>query len=333
MKKKILNLTSLLFVIYCLIPLNLLSQENSDFKPSGNVILRTFFDYHTDFHDHRGFDITRAYIGYNYKFTPTLQARAIIDGASGKNSSNQLVPFLKNAYVNWNYKNWDVNAGLINSLINPTQEKYFGLRYVIENIATLNKIGQSADLGINATYKFNKIVSVDASITNGEGYKDIEMDNTMRYALGTNIKPVKNLLIRGYVDYYNKPSDTVNLNSKKDLMTMNVFVGYDNSKLAVGAEYIQQFNNKFIKENDFQGYSVFSTIKIAPKWKPFIRYDYMKSTSINDKPWNKTDGSLAILGIEYQPTKLLKFAANFRNYNYIKKDAEQFIYLNAEFNL
>lgn len=33
------------------------------------------------------------------------------------------------------------------------------------------KFGSSADLGVSVAYKFNKVVSADVIVANGEGYK------------------------------------------------------------------------------------------------------------------------------------------------------------------
>ena len=79
-------------------------QDSLAFKPSGRVIARGFLDYSSGFGEankERGFDITRAFLGYNYQFTKTFSGQVIIDGAAGKTSSDGMEVYLRNAFINW----------------------------------------------------------------------------------------------------------------------------------------------------------------------------------------------------------------------------------------
>ena len=308
------------------------AQEEAEFKPSGKIIARAFFDYSNNFNNESGFDLTRAFLGYNYKFSPTLQARVIVDGASGKNESGKLEPYIRNAYLSWHDKGFTLNAGLTGLLQFNTQENYWTHRYVIKSFQDLNGMGSSVDLGFTAEYEINPVLSVDFSLTNGEGYKKIKSDNNAKYALGINFKPIKNTLIRVYADYYNKSKDSL---STKDQTVLAFFAGYQVEKLSVGAEYNHQFNRNFENGKDFYGYSVYSSLQVAPKWRAFARYDWADSSTPQtySNPWSKQDGQLLMMGIEFQPVKQLKIAPNFRNFNYDQRSSEQFLFINAEFNL
>ncbi|MGM5632057.1 outer membrane beta-barrel protein [Apibacter raozihei] len=307
-------------------------KEESAFKPSGNVIARGFLDYSNNFKNESGFNITRAFLGYSYKILPGLEGVVILDGASGKNSSGKLEPYLRNAYLCWKDKQFNVHAGLTGLLQFSIQENYWTHRYVAKSFQDMNSMAPSVDLGFTAEYAITPKISVDFSLTNGEGYKKIKSDNNARYAAGISVKPLKNTLFRVYADYYNKSKDSL---STKDQSNVALFLGYQNPKFSAGAEYNHQFNRDFVNGKDFYGYSFYGSLKIAPKWRTFARYDWADSSnpSTSKSYWSKLDGQLLMFGFEFCPIKQIKLAPNFRNLNYARRDAEQYFFINAEFRL
>ncbi len=310
-------------------------EEVTEFKPSGKVIAQSFLDYSNNFDDQSGFDLTRALLGYNYKILSTLQAQVVVDGASGKDSSGKLQPYIRNVYVNWKDKGFDIYVGLTGMLQFSTQDANWGHRYVSKSFQDLNGMGPSVDIGFTAKYDIAPALSVDFSLTNGEGYKKIQVDDNMKYALGVNLKPFKNSIIRAYVDYYNKSKDNASTVKRNDQKTLSLFAGYQVEKVSFGAEYNYQFDRDFVDGKDFYGYSLYSSVKVAPKWKVFGRYDWSDSANPEGvtQPWSKQDGQVMIIGAEFQPIKQIKIAPNFRNFNYNGQDSEQFLFISTEFKL
>lgn len=320
------------------------AQNDSIFKPSGNIILRSFFDYSNNFgtaDKESGFDITRAFLGYKYQLTPTLSGQVIIDGASGRTSSNKLEVYLRNAFINWKDKGFDINLGLIGLLQFNLQEEYWKHRYVLKSFQDLNKMGHSVDLGATIKYKFNPFISADVSLTNGEGYKNISKNNSTRYAAGLTLNPVKNTVFRIYTDLYNhsealrdKLPEGIENSTYKDQYTLALFAGYQNKIISGGVEFNKIFNKGFIEKKDCYGYSVYASAKVAPKWRVFARYDLMDSSKPKNfkEDWNDLDGQLAIVGVEFQPIKQLKISPNFRNINPDRDKSEQYVFLNFDFS-
>jgi len=321
------------------------AQDSLAFKPSGKVIARGFLDYSTGFghaNDERGFDITRAFLGYNYKITRSLSAQVIIDGASGKTASDGLEVHLRNVVVNWNDKNLNINAGLTNLMQFSIQEKYWMHRYVMKSFQDEYKMAPSVDLGATIEYTFNPYISADFSLTNGEGYKKVKKDNSMRYAAGLSLHPIKNTILRVYADIYNDdetrrdalPSDVTDANYK-DQYTLSLFAGYQDKSISFGAEYNRVYNKGFIEKKDYFGYSFYTSVKLASKWRTFARYDLMDSSapSVFTSPWNDLDGQFMMIGAEFQPLKQLKIAPNFRNINADRAKSEQYLFINVEINL
>lgn len=335
---------SLSLIIFLVIP-NSYAQDSLAFKPSGKIIARGFLDYSTGFgdaNDESGFDITRAFLGYNYKFAKNFQGQVIIDGASGKTSESGLEVYVRNAFINWNDGRLNINVGLIGLLQFSTQEDYWMHRYVMKSFQDLNKMAPSVDIGFTMEYQFNKYISADISLTNGEGYKKIKKDDNMRYAAGINLSPIDNLLFRVYADIYNdRGADRDNLSPDlpnigyDNQYTLSLFAGYQNKLISLGAEYNKVYNKDFTSDKDYYGYSFYTSGKIASKWRAFARFDLMDSNipSAFTSPWNDLDGNLTMFGVEFRPFKQLKIAPNFRNINPSRNKSEQYLFVNLEFNL
>lgn len=339
-----MKLRNLFLFLFIQISILSYSQEQKDFKPYGTIIARGFFDFSQGFgnaSDESGFDITRAFLGYNYKFSPTLQAQVVIDGASG-NDDGKLEVYVRNVFVNWKDYGFNISVGEIGLLQFSTQERYWGYRYVLRSFQDLNKMAPSVDLGVTAEYKFNDIVSADISITNGEGYKNVVKNKSTRYAAGLSISPIKNTIFRIYTDLYNDGEDARDnlpegvINAKyADQKSLSLFAGYKSDIAWGGVEYSRIFNKGFIKDKDYYGYSGYGSVKFAPKWSLYARYDITDSKKPVEftSPWNSLDGQLMIAGVEFRPIKQLKISPNFRNINPDRGKSEQYLFVNLEFNL
>lgn len=343
MRKKKLIFIGIILSFVCS---SLVAQtDTTTFKPSGKIITRIFADYSAGLNSHSdnsGFDITRALLGYNYRITPTLQARVVIDGTAGHSTDNKLEVYLRNAYLNWCDKGFDVYVGEIGMLKFATQEKFWGHRYVMKSFQDDNKMSASVDIGLTAKYTFAPNFSADLTIVNGEGYKEVNKDNSNRYGLGLTYQPITNITLRAVGDLYNESVDMRD-NLPEGVMTANyaneyslsLFGGYKNKIVTAGVEYAHVFNRGFIKDKEIHGFSVYSTVKIASKWQVYARYDNLDSSSPSNfgTEWNDRDGQAMIAGVQFQPLKQLKISPNFRNFNPDRDKSEQYIFINLEFNL
>lgn len=321
--------------------------DSLKFEPSGRIIATAFIDYSTGLNSNTnedtGFDITRAFLGYNYKFAPTLEAQVIIDGAAGKDEKDNYEVYLRNAFIRWYDYGFDVSVGEIGMLAFAMQQKYWHHRYVLKSFQDLNDMNHSADLGATASYAFNSVLSADLTFANGEGYKKVKKNGSNRYAAGLTLTPFENAAIRVYGDVYNKkdtlmrdelPEGIADVNYKNQY-SLALFAGYMNESISGGIEYNRVFNKGFIEKKDYFGYSVYASLKVAPKWRVYARYDHMDSKSPSGfaSPWNDNDGQLMIGGVEFRPFKQLKISPNIRNINPDRNKSEQYLFINLEFNL
>jgi hypothetical protein len=336
-------------ILACLISISFSSiysqEKKEEFKPSGKVIARSFFDVGVqNSENHKseyGFDITRAFLGYSYQFAPEFSATLVIDGASG-NSAGKIEPHIRNAFVNYKNKGFDISVGMTGLYQFSAQEGYWRHRYVQKTLQDLNKMGNSVDMGITAAYNFRSVLSIDLSASNGEGYKKIVRNKSTRFSGGISVFPVKNLIIRAYGDIYTEsedmrdklPDGVVNA-SYTAQKVLSLFAGYQNDWISGGVEFSQLFDKGFIKDKSCRGISAFVSGKAANKWRVFGRYDWLKSQRPADftANWNDLDGQTAIIGTEYQPFKQLKVAPNFRFFKPDNAKASPQFLINFEFNL
>ncbi|MEN8223784.1 MAG: porin [Bacteroidota bacterium] len=323
-----------LMLLLALMPLStgVLAQSGEDFKPSGKPIVKIFANYHSIFSDGdaaNAFQITRAYLGYEYSFSKNFSGKIVLDVGDPGLGRFKLTAFLKNAYLKYNYKKFTVSFGMISTTAFKTQEKFWGYRYLYKSFQDAYRFNSSADLGISLNYRFTDFLSADFSIFNGEGYKLVQLDSTFQAALGVTVKPVDDLILRIYYDYMEKDAAQ---------QTIALFAGYTIGKFSLGAEYDRQLNHGIIYHKDFDGYSVFATFKVNNKWKVFGRYDKLSSvkTDHEEQVWNlNRDGQIIIAGLEFNPVKGIKLTPNYQGW--IPADADAHVlhgaFLNCEIKL
>ena len=294
-------------IIACL-GLGAMAQEPAEETPQGKAIIQVFGNLHTGFgadNDDRGFELDRSYLGYQYSFGKGLQMKAVMDiGKSSDVGDYQRIAYIKNAQVTWKPGRWTLDGGLISTTQFKVQEKHWGYRYIMKSFQDEYKFGSSADLGISAAYKFNDVVSADAIIVNGEGYKKVQVKDGLQYGLGATVTPVKGLTLRVYGSLNESTQK-----GAKDAYNWAAFAGYKNDRFSLGAEYNIYQNTGFVDDADQYGLSVYGTAHLSKVVDVFARYDYL--TSKDD--WNiGKDESAAMLGAQFKECKYVKIAPNLR---------------------
>ena len=284
------------------------AQNTKTEEPKGKAIVQVFGNFHSGFgteNDERGFELERSYLGYEYKLSKGLSVKGVMDiGKSNDVSDYQRIAYIKNAMVSWKTSNLTLNGGLISTTQFNFQEKFWGYRYIMKSFQDQYKFGNSADLGISATYKFTNWLSADAIIVNGEGYKKIQKNDGLNYGLGTTLTPAKGLQIRLYGGV-NESSEQ----DKKNIVNMAAFIGYKNDKFTIGAEYNKMWNASYKEGQDQYGYSVFASAKLNKKTDVYARLDDLCSKD----DWNEAkDEQNTILGAQFKLGKYVKIAPNFR---------------------
>lgn len=283
-----------------------MAQEQSSSK--GKPIITIFGDAGVGFADGEinalGFNLERAYLGYDYRFDDRWSAKVVYDMGRGDDTKLQRLGYVKNAELDYKNGNLSVKIGLTGTSQFNFQEKFWGYRYVAKSFQDENKWGSSADLGISAAYKFGSILSADLSVFNGEGYKKVQADDQLLYGLGVTATPLKGLSLRMYGEA-KTARDTV------AQYTAAFFAGYKCKAFRLGVEYNMQLNHGSTAHRDIQGLSLYGSGRLSDQFDAYARFDY--GTSSADDAWCfAQDGTMILVGVDYHNCKLFSISPNVR---------------------
>ncbi|MEA3318015.1 MAG: hypothetical protein U9R54_08665 [Bacteroidota bacterium] len=305
-------------------------NANNNFNPEGNVYGKIYSNFHSSLNDDiddSGFEIKRVYFGYKYKMTSNFSANIKLD--IGSDNALKRYTYVKNAELIYTKDKLKINFGMINLYECCLQTKTWGHRYINKALLTKYNLGQTADIGVSMLYKFNKFVSADITITNGEGYANIQQDNAFQSAIGVTVKPNDKITARVYGDYSEK--------AEKEL-TFTSLLAYEATKdLSFGVEYNYKHNNKFIAEHNVYGFSSYISYDINDKFELFGRFDDLSSNTLegDNDPWNyNKEGQFIVGGVQFKPISKVKIAANIQDWAPAdNSDRETLFFINLEYKL
>jgi opacity protein-like surface antigen len=304
-------------------------------EPSGKAITEIFTDFHININDaarHTGFDLNRAYLGYQFMPGGNLTGKIIINAGSPDDvsidSKQRRYAFFREASISWSNEKLIVTMGMTGTRIFEFQQRFWGKRYIANTYQSINGYGFVADLGVAVDYQINKIFRADFTLMNGEGYLNLQADDNLRGSLGLTITPDDNIAIRIYGD----------IQRQRGLWqpVAVAFAGFKNDLFNIGGEVSWKSNIDVNQGHHAWGVSATGSINITEKIDVFGRYDYSSSVRLQGDPmnWNYLqDGSFAIAGVEYSFSQNIKVALNYQGtYPYAKSGStSNLIYLNALF--
>ena len=301
--------TALITAAILLISWSIYAQEDeAKFKPNGRGILKIFTNYHSTFSDgeaSRAFEIQRAYLGYEANLSEKISGKLVLDVGDPDFGNFQMTAYLKNAFVQYDDGKLVAKIGMIGLYQFKLQEDQWGGRYLYKSFMDEHKFGPSADLGAFVGYHFNDKVAADITIANGDGYKSIQSDSTLKYSVGVTLTPIDGLVFRPSYDYMGQDAHQ---------QTMALYLGYSTKKVDLGAEYNYQWNHQMVQDQNLQGLSFYGSYA-AKKFRAFGRYDNLSSPVLagDSDPWNYgDDGQLFIAGVEFHPVKGLLITPNYQ---------------------
>jgi hypothetical protein len=322
------------FFIVFILYLNAYPGDSTNIKLPVNVYGKIFSNYHSQISNGdnpSGFEIKRAYFGYKAKMSKHFEANIKLDIGSPEDLSEfsliRRYAYFKNAYVKYKNKKLTSIFGILDVLHFKMQEDFWKHRYIEKSFADIYRFGVKADLGWQIEYQWLEWLTTDFTIMNGEGYTQLQNDNTLKAGFGASFYPFKNFVTRVYYDLSMKTTTQ---------STMALFFGYElKDKVIIGIEGNYKLNDDYRSEYDRYGYSVYASYYVFKKWQLFGRFDRVNSNILENEeyPWNLAkDGSKIIGGIEYSPIKNLKIALNYQDwYPYAENETnDQYLFLNLE---
>ncbi len=276
-------------------------------QQNGKPIIMIFGNFHSEFADieNTGFEIQRAYLGYQYMISESFSTTVIYDaGESSDVGDLQRIGFLRNAFLTWKKSNFTLNVGLLDMKLHDTQLKAWGHRYIMRTFQDKYKFAHVADLGMVAEYQFGSLFVADVTFVNGEGFKKISVDPYFLYGAGLTCKPFSGLTLRITGTYKDYDHGYDFLTGQENL---SCFAGYENNKFGAGVEYSAIWNTSNSEGKHQDGFSAFIYTCLTAKAEIFARWDCLSSAN----EWNiDREENAAILGFQYSPNKHIRISPN-----------------------
>jgi hypothetical protein len=301
----------------------------------GKPIAEIFTDFHYVLNDSTkltGFDLNRAFLGYKFLPGGDFSSTIIINVGTPLDLAAGAVPkrysYFREASITYTKEKLTISFGIASTRIFDFQQRFWGKRYIAAEFQSLYGYGFVADLGVVMDYKFNDIVKVDFTVMNGEGYTNIQVDNSLKTSFGVSITTPNNLYFRLYGDVM-KPKELWQA-------TFVTFAGYKNDVISFGAEASYKSHLDLTQGHDVWGVSATTSLFPDKKFEYFVRYDYSASVVVPEEelPWDyRLDGSYLIGGIQRNFSSDVKLALNYRTYLPYASEGQHThaIYLNALF--
>lgn len=305
---------------------------------NGDAVITIFSDFHSGFgssNDDRGFGLERAYIGYGYKLPQDLEIKAVMDfGMSDDVNDSHRIGFIKNVFLRWKRGGLTLSGGMISTTQFKFQESFWGKRYVMKSFQDEYGFGSSADLAVSAEYKVNDFIAFDGIVANGEGYKQVQVDDGLLYGVGLTLGYFNGFVFRAYASY-NEAADGLKTDEGvqyRGEVNLACFAGFRNEIVSLGVEYNMMMNSGFVNDANRSGTSVYATVNLNDNIGLYGRWDYLSSK----ESWDKTsDGMAGIAGLEIKLGEYVRLSPNFRIWKPFDDSVKNqtYFYLNASFAL
>jgi hypothetical protein len=324
-------------IIQSLLILFAASQQlySQSVETTGRPIAEIFTDFHYNFNDttkHTGFDLKRAFLGYQFLPKGNFSAKLLINVGSPDDLANgsysRRYAFFREASIAWSNNNLTITMGMTGTRIMEFQQKFWGKRYIANTFQSINRYGFVADLGITADYIINKTFQADITIMDGEGYSYLQADDNLKTSLGLTITPNERIAVRIYGD----------IQRQKGLWqpVLIGFIGYKNDLITIGGEIDYKSNIDLVEGHHAWGLSSTAGINISRKTEIFARIDYISSVVLpNDEiKWNYlNNGILTVAGVQYTFNQYVKVALDYQGTSPYTSSGmpTDLIYLNALF--
>ncbi len=279
-----------------------------------------------------GFDLNRAFLGYVFQPENSFSATIIVNVGSPSDlytgSKERRYAHFREASIAWTNERLTLSFGMTPTRSLNFQQKFYGKRYIADNFEAINGFSTVSDLGFSVDYIISDAVKTDVTIMNGEGYNNLNIDNSIKSSFGINLIPVEKGVIRLYADFH-RPAHVWQ-------QLYIVFMGYKNDFFMIGGEVAYKTNADKITHHNAWGFSATGSVKTSEKTEIFGRYDYCVSNIIGNEllPWDyESDRQFFVAGFQYTFNEYLRLAldyqGNYPKYNSLR--SSNAVFLNAHF--
>lgn len=290
--------------------------------PAWRISGLVFGDYYYFAQDHderfdgqSGFWLRRGYLTYDHNLAPNLATRFRLEvNSNGRMAGGSLTPFLKDAYLRWNYRG--AHQAFIGMQPTPTLEVIdgvWGLRYVEKVPADLYRFDSTRDLGVGFTGPVNRAGTIrySALVGNDSGTGS-ETDGKMAVRLSARYDTNPGIFLEGSYWYADRPMGA-------DRQAVQAFAAYRHARGRVGLNYV--WHERKQAANDLPRaettvVSAFAVLDLKPrKVSVFARLDRAvdppADATVDYLPISTASPfTFGLLGAEYRLTSSVFFSPN-----------------------
>ncbi len=267
-----------------------------------------------------GFWFRRIDLTFDNALSSNLSFRFKLEMSSSGNfkSNSLLVPFVKDAFINYRLKGQDFQVGLIATPTWENVESFWGYRALEKSPCDLQEFGSARDFGIALKGGLNSAgtVSYKVMFGNGEGYNAETNKGKKAYAQFV-VRPRKGLLLDLYADTErHKDSRIYNL--------VQVFAGTEARWGRVGFLYARRSTRLDDSRDRWDLWSALAIIKAHPKAEVVLRFDRMADpnplgSGISYIPFSdRAPSNLVIAGLGWKVSDAITVIPNVKHVFYDK---------------
>ncbi|RMH18140.1 MAG: hypothetical protein D6696_13740 [Acidobacteria bacterium] len=263
--------------------------------------------------DANGFWFRRIYLTFDYAIGDNLSARLRFEGNSPGDftSSDNIEPFVKDAYVRWKNDRRSIYLGISGTPTWGVVEEAWGYRAVEKTPLDLQKLGSSRDFGVAVKGRFGKgsKLGYHLMLGNGSGTKgETNQDKKAMLALG--YYPASGWTVELYGDVDARPGAA-------DRVTLQAFAAYRAEWGRIGIQAARQSRERASGEDlDLDLASLFAVFEVSERISLLGRIDRMfdpnpDGAGVAYLPFDPTaESTLLLLGVDYQVDRRFSLIPN-----------------------
>lgn len=257
--------------------------------------------------------LRRIYLTYDHTFSPSLAARLRLEmNSNGKLAGGALTPYVKDAYVRWNFHGrQSLMAGIQPSLTFEYIESVWGLRHIEKTPVDLYRVDSSRDTGITLSGPLNGAQTVKYAVQYGnESGNNAETDEHKGFRAAARYEPKQGFTAEVMLGQFDRANGA-------DRTTAQVFGGWRGARARAGAQYTFQKRRAAAGDTEIDLISGFGVFDIRPKsLSAFARVDRVADpcadcAAIDYLPIAPTHPfTTMIAGIDYQAHSAVRVSPN-----------------------
>jgi hypothetical protein len=263
---------------------------------------------------HNGFWFRRINITFDNALSSSLSFRFKLEMSSSGDfkTSSLLVPFVKDAFLDYRLKGQDIQVGIISTPTWENVESFWGYRALEKTPCDLQKFGSARDFGVALKGGLNSAgtVSYKLMFGNGEG-NNAEVNKGKKAYAQVIVRPWKGF----HLDLY---ADTERQKDSRTYRLLQVFTGYEGRWGKVGFLYARRETALSEARGHASLWSTLAVLRARAGAEVVLRFDRMPAPNplgpgISYIPFSdRAPSNLVIAGVGWRVSESIQIIPNIK---------------------